>query len=367
MTATLVLLVCLPAASDVIQMKNGTLIKGSVESTTDTSVTVKLPSGASVTLPLNKIAPSSVYRLRLAQLDGKDAAGHLTLGDYCLKNGLLAQSRAMYRKAGRIDPTQVATVAMRLTAVDEQHAKALYELAENAYSNALHQQAMEHIKKILAHYPNTSFAPKARSLSQQVLTAMSKPKKLAHKASGQTPKKSATPKGPASKPGGPAPAKPMAPKPIDPSQLKGTLRKLYDAVKKLEALGDKHNALGLKADGKGNVSRAKKNFELAGKYYDEGNKLIRRVPKLTRDRATLALFRILFDQLRHKIVNSLMNAANTMAGERNWRRAAEYVDLALRLDPANRQALKLKQKIEENRIVRKASKVTNTKPIVHGK
>ena len=71
MTATLVLLVCLPAASDVIQMKNGTLIKGSVESTTDTSVTVKLPSGASVTLPLNKIAPSSVYRLRLAQLDGK--------------------------------------------------------------------------------------------------------------------------------------------------------------------------------------------------------------------------------------------------------------------------------------------------------
>ncbi len=60
--------------------------------------------------------------------------------------------------------------------------------------------------------------------------------------------------------------------------------------------------------------------------------------------------------MRRKMVNTLMNAAHTMAAERNWRRASHYTDLALRLDPANRQALKLKQKIEDSRITRKASK-----------
>lgn len=366
LTVSLGLLLALPAGAEKIEMANGSKLEGTVQSLTDTQVTLKLASGATLTMPLDKLAPSSVYRLRLGRLDRKDAAGHVALGDYCLQKGLSPQARAMYRKAGRLDPAMAAQLARKLSAVDEQEAKGLYELAQNAFANKLHTRALEQLKKIVALYPTTSYAARARALSQQVLAAMQQPKKLmpAGKAGAKPPAGAPQAK---NTPKQKKTAKPAGPQPIDPAKLTGSLRRLYDHVSKLEKAGDQHNALGLKADGVGNVSRARKNYEQALAYYDNAARSMRSVKRLTKAPEVIALFNKIFDALRRKSVNTLMNAAHTMASERNWRRAAHYTDLALRLDPANRTALKLKQKIEENRIVRKASKVTNTKPIVHGR
>jgi len=351
----------LPAtlAGDEVELANGQKVKGEVATVTDTEVTLALDAGgAKVTFKLSALAPRDAYRLRARTLAPADADGWIALAEFATTQGLWGEARAAITKAGRADPSRAADVAQRLAACDDGEAQAMLAAAEAASAKADHQRALDLAKLLIARFPASTHATRARDLSRAAIAALDAPVALPNPPAGGPPAPN-PPVGnpPVADPAGNKPADPVA----DPTKLTGKIRQLHDLVRKQEAQGDALATEGLRFDGQGNVSGARRNYEEAVSIYETGLRNLESAPKYANDPAVIALMKLAYDRIVKKVVNTMLNATHVMIREGNYKRGAEYVDIVLRYDPANRNALKLRQEIEEQRITRKASELVNAK------
>ncbi len=89
-------------AAELIFLKDGTVVKGEVTASTETSVTAVV-GGTTYTVSADKFDPHFFYRVRDKAL-GNDAAGRIQLAKYAVMNDMFTRAKAQVDQAEAIDP-----------------------------------------------------------------------------------------------------------------------------------------------------------------------------------------------------------------------------------------------------------------------
>jgi tetratricopeptide (TPR) repeat protein len=150
------------ALADSYLLRNGSELRGTVSSTTEDRMTIRLdaPAGAIATFTRDQVEPHSWYVAR-SQTIGDDANARLDLARYCVANGLFfAAERQLDRVT--VASTDLAPAATKLRAeAREAGARRLIELAREAIVKNDLAHAASLAATVSRRYEETAAAPDA--------------------------------------------------------------------------------------------------------------------------------------------------------------------------------------------------------------
>ena len=122
---------------------------------------------ATVELPFSRVAPSSLFELKLARTRGADGASQLELGRFALEQGLLGQAAARFRRAAEIDPSLVAARDEGLAAVRDAESERLLVAAEAELKRGRSDLAFAKAKDVkVRSAPGSALAARADGLAE---------------------------------------------------------------------------------------------------------------------------------------------------------------------------------------------------------
>ncbi len=372
------------AADETLVLRSGKSFTGEVAEVGEAVVKFRT-EGALLTVEFAQVEPGSLYKLLAPRTDAQNAEARFKLGETCVRYGAYEEARGEFEAARGLDASFRDRVEARLREVYHLHAQGVYNHGLEAMLAADWAKAVDAFRFVADKFAESEWAEKAKELQARALAELEKAEaEAARKAAPAAP---ATPGMPAS-PGAPAPAgaPPGNPgTPGSPGTPEGKRRLTREEAQKLRietlirtlrkkaedwsAEADKKNREGLEWDAKGNVTRASKGYEEAVDLSLRSKNALGKtagVQYYATDLAVLEEAQKKTEAVNQYLVLVYLNLANLHTVQRNFERGWNYVNLALQLDPTNKRALDLKQKITEQRIVRKASDMTNARPKVSG-
>jgi tetratricopeptide (TPR) repeat protein len=157
------------ALADSYLLRNGTELRGTVSSTDEERMTIRLdaPAGAIATFMRDQVEPHSWYVAR-SQTIGDDAKARLDLARYCIANGLFfVAERELDRVVEAAPGLATAADAERARAHDG-GGKKLVELARDAIAKNDLARAANFVGTILRRYDDTAAAGEAPSIVDDI-------------------------------------------------------------------------------------------------------------------------------------------------------------------------------------------------------
>lgn len=104
-----------PTKQDIVLRKDGTQLKGTILSETDTEVVIKTAGGRQkvdqkdvASIQRNTETPRKRYEREAAKLDPKDADGHQAQAEFCEKNGLVTEAVKEWEAVLKAEPKRLA-------------------------------------------------------------------------------------------------------------------------------------------------------------------------------------------------------------------------------------------------------------------
>jgi tetratricopeptide (TPR) repeat protein len=161
---------------DVIELKGegSKLVVGKVTNITDTTIELTTKDGKPMSLDITLVHPGSVYRLRAARIDPRNANEHWALGDYCKANGLYAFAAEEYDKAAAIDSKLKDKAKRAKDEMRSEDARSKFERAKRFGADKRYQDALELLKQLTERYSDTPYAEEARKESEKLAGEVAK-------------------------------------------------------------------------------------------------------------------------------------------------------------------------------------------------
>lgn len=122
---------------------------------------------ATVELPFSRVAPSSLFSLKLARTPGTDGRSQLELARFALEQGLLAQASGRFRRAAEVDPSLAAERDEGLLAVKDAESERLLVAAEAELKRGRSDLALTKAREVKARaVPGSALAVRADGLAE---------------------------------------------------------------------------------------------------------------------------------------------------------------------------------------------------------
>jgi len=183
LVAVLLLLVGRGGTAEVVVLKNGNMVAGTVKEVTETHVRIALQSGrATSRISFDEMTPESAFRIRERHAEQQTARDHLELGRFAREHHLFAKAREQYRKAlSEAERPEVTKEAEEgLQKMDEEEAAYLLEKARRLEEQGALKEAVDTYQKIQIDFTDSEQAQKAgeevERLSKQIAAQIKKEK-----------------------------------------------------------------------------------------------------------------------------------------------------------------------------------------------
>ncbi|MBI4834463.1 MAG: hypothetical protein HY811_06570 [Planctomycetes bacterium] len=324
---------------DEFELKNGTIIEGTVKEIKNDKVILNLGDEKEMGLSLNELKPHSVYIIRQQLMDTSNAQEHWTLGEYCLNNKLYDYSRNEFEKAAEIDENLKEKADEKLVLIVEEESTTIIENSVELMKQNKYEEALNNLQKLISKYPDSKYAEEATKAAafatQMIRHNMEEENKI--KEAEQKKKEQEQ----------------LTKKEIE-------LRKKYSAeVVKLVKEVNELNTAGLESEGENNFIQADKLYKKAIEKLVTAKSALIAVLDQTRDVNLLSEGREKLREINGWMVTIYNNLGQLWAMELNFRESIKWLNKALALDPSNKPASDLKVKIIELEAQRKLN--LNTK------
>jgi tetratricopeptide (TPR) repeat protein len=164
------------AQDEVIELKGegSKLIVGKVTNITDTSIEVTTKDGKAMTLDIGQVHPASIYRLKAARTDPKNAEARWALGDFCKTNQLYAYAADEYDKAAGLDPSLKDKAKKAKDEMRGEDARSKFERAKRLGAEKKFNEALDILKQLVERYPDTPYAEEARKELEKLAAEVAK-------------------------------------------------------------------------------------------------------------------------------------------------------------------------------------------------
>ena len=163
------------AQEDVVQLKGeGKLLVGKVTEITDKTLEMTLRDGSKVTLDLKEIHPVSVYKVRAARVDPKNAAARWELGEFCKANGLYAFATEEYDKAAALDAGLKDRAKKAKEQMRSDDSRAKFEQAKRLGAEKKYAEALDVLKQLIERYSDTPYFEEARKELDKLTAELAK-------------------------------------------------------------------------------------------------------------------------------------------------------------------------------------------------
>ncbi|MCI0343448.1 MAG: hypothetical protein L0216_20265 [Planctomycetales bacterium] len=357
------------AADETLVLRSGKTFTGEVAEVGGAVVKFRT-EGALLTVEFAQVEPGSLYKLLAPRTDAKNAEARFQLGETCARYGAYEEARGEFEAARSLDASFRDRVEARLREVYHLQAQGVYNQGLEAMLAADWTKAVDAFRFVADKFAESEWAEKAKELQARALAELEKAeaqKKAAPAA--PAPAAGSGPTAPATASGAPEVKRRLTREEAQKLRIETLVKTLRKKAEDWSADADKKNREGLEWDAKGNVTRASRGYEEAVDLSLRAKNALGKtagVQYYATDLAVLEEAQKKTEAINAYLVLVYLNLANLHTVQRNFERGWEYVNLALQLDPTNKRALDLKQKITEQRIVRKASDMTNARPKVSG-
>lgn len=296
-------------------------------------------AGTRLDVPLDQLTVSSLARVADACVAGIGEAGAaLALADVCLSKGLWARARTAYRKAIALDASYVnKTLAEQgLAQADQLESRALYQAGVDAQGAGKPARARTAFEALLKRFPASRYAAPARKLM-----ALLPPPKVAKQPPVKQPPVKKPPR---------VKQPPVKPKP-KPKPTPAATNPYVRYLKQLKAEVEAHRKEGLRLDGASKQSRAIKQFKAA---LDKLTRIAQLAEKLAhhKDPAVAEAAQAEVADMGAQRIKFWLHLGHVYAQTDQLREATFYVNQVLVVEPENKQALGLREKITEERMRR---------------
>ncbi len=180
---------------DAIQLKNGKIVKGKVEKLTEDKVVINQTTGdgekARISISLDDVLPSSVYRLRIRYGTVSSPADHYELARFCLENNLFVYAREHFKKSaakgkgGKYEKKG----SKGLKKIDRKEAATLYLKGVSEMDRKKYGEAIDRFQELLRRFPGSNHASKARKKVQEITNILRQDDEKSKKQGGKSTKK----------------------------------------------------------------------------------------------------------------------------------------------------------------------------------
>lgn len=313
-------------ADETLQLKNGQLVRGSIVSFDDTGITMKT-GGVEVKYPYEQCHGYSAYQLRWKKLNKDSADDHRKQGDFCKKYGLLSTAISEYREAIAKDPTLKAKLEEEIRNVRTEEARRKYEEAKSIISQKKEERYREASKllgDVLRDYDDTPYFEEARKLEKQLTEEIKRSNEDAVKKAEAAKK-----------------AKEEAEKLKKIKEPLETATRLYE-----EGVAFWHQGLDIEA-GK-TPNKAIDSWVNADYRLGQARDKLNDVLKLAKDADVIAMANQLGTRIDKATVRNCLSIALMSAADiGNYSESMRWINKALKIDPDNESAWKLKLDLKE--------------------
>jgi hypothetical protein len=345
------------AAADVLVLRDGSMVTGTVVSTGEDSVTMRLTDGGTATYDAQLIEPRSFVSVRASSLGDHQVEELLTLSGYAALHGLFATARDLLTRVegqaeGR-DDAFLQRLAQRRRSLREAEAAALLADATARRDGGELEKALELTRRILESFPDTPTLEPAQQLAEEVLAAQRQAQEDAAASAAEAVRR----QGEASRARALARGEELF--------LRATHHK--ENAQEQGALCRKH------ATTSGNRSRMRRHLTTAEKEYGRSLRYLAHVPDtlagLTSPEATQLLERTAAGErfIEDALVSLYTQVARIYVEERNYREASDLVQKGMTLRPNDPTLRELDETIAENWKRRSAADRSNARPIINNR
>jgi len=165
------------AQDEVVQLKGEgtTLLVGKVTSINDKTIEMTLSKdGRSVTLDIAMVHPVSVYKVRAARIDPKNAQEHWALGDYCKANKLFPYAAEEFEKAAAIDATLKDKAKRAKDEMRGEDARTKFEEAKKLGAQKKYADALDLLKQLVERFSDTPYFEEAKKELEKLTADVAK-------------------------------------------------------------------------------------------------------------------------------------------------------------------------------------------------
>lgn len=320
----------------VLRFRDGRFIPGTVVELREDGVLHRSERGT-ILWSWSDLTPFSRYEARAAVLEEDDGPGRLALGRWCLENSLPAEARSEIRRAAGLGAGTEEQVAGLLALCDEDEATLAFEEADRHVAAEDLDAALATLKAYLVRAPASSWTDGAREraadLVRRIELEAERERLDAEKAKKER-------------------------------DAAGRNRYIADTMEKGDesrTRGSRAALVALREEAGGSTTKFRGAVSEAETRYLEARKLYERARRSAGEdlpveaRAALSSRR----SVEGRLLDLYLRLARLLVRQKNWQDAQTALDKALRLDPVNPEGLDMQDKIDANRIRRKASDLTN--------
>ena len=314
---------------DVLQLKSGSILIGKITKVEQDAITIELDKGGSTTLQVTDIEPYTVYKVRAARIDDKNAKQHLELGDFCFGNKLFLAASQEYNKALELDPSLKDTIQKKLEEVNASDAKQLFEDGITLVKQDNLEEAVKKFRTILDKYQDSSFANQAKEELSKLTAIIKDRSEQKLKQLEEAKKKMAEQKA---------------------KESESKVKFIFDGGLKSIEEGKTFNANGLNAEAKGNITAADNGYKQAETSLLNAKRNLDGVLSTTKDVDIIDATKDKVKEAENMLVTVYDNLGNLWALQDNFTEATKWLNKALAIDPHDKVATELKLAITQARI-----------------
>jgi tetratricopeptide (TPR) repeat protein len=323
------------AGDDVLRLASGDVVVGKIVSTDDAGVTLAREDGEAK-FDWASLTPLCQYEIRADRVKLDDPEAHEDLARYCLSARLYPHARSELATARSLNHPYPERLAELSALVEETESEEVFARIAQLTAEEEYEKALEEIRTYLRHSPVTEQTKRAKMLIPDLLRRIDS-RELREQEEAEAAEKAAA---------------------HDAKNRR--IEKLVEQADKARDAANGHYASALKYSEIGNITRTKKGYLGAEKELIKAYTLYRKVQRIVQRGVVWDKMEQYRDAVRKKLLEVYLGMARLLVRHRNYKEGVKYVNKALYLDPVNKEALDLRQEIDENRIRRSASRMTNT-------
>lgn len=332
----LALAVASPAlAGEVLKLRNGDLVPGTVEAVDDATVTFLPEKGGRLQVPWDKVYPINRYELWKSTLASDDAAGRVAIARWAMHADMYLYARREIAEARGLGYGDTQALDELLAAVNKAEADDALEDVDALVAEGKFDEALARITRYVRDAEDEEQIRRVRARVTDLVQRIERQEELDKEAAEQQKKDTAN-------------------------------KKREEWIKKnlTEANADKASGQSQAVEGftylsKGNQTRARDAMQKAETAYQDARTIFRRVLKVVGTGETAELCKRELTDCDRRTVQILQRWGGLEVDNKSWKRASAVVDRGLKIDPVDRELLDLRKKIDENWIRRRLSGITN--------
>jgi hypothetical protein len=156
---------------DVLQLKNGTIVRGRVVDVNEKGIEFELSPNNVMFYKYELLKPHSAYSIRRRRMDKESARDQVEIGRFCARVGLNTQAVSHLREAIALEPRRKRELEKEIDDLRTAAASQLYQKAKGIIDSEDEEnftEAARALHKILDDYYDTPYGEQARDLDDRL-------------------------------------------------------------------------------------------------------------------------------------------------------------------------------------------------------